>query len=654
MKSINLAAFLAALFVLASCQNATQPTNVTTSRTITLDVHSSTQQPITPATVEWLKFTGVNAPIGSTVTTGPDGLARILVPDVSTRRDSVRMTVSMPPSSPYAGIGPLTISTAVCTDTSIVLALSPQTPCGTLSVTDTMHLYACPQSTPSFSRDCRVYPTTCQGGVVFTTTDSSQGGITIAVTSDGQTSSAATVCATYAPASASGTGQTETMQVNVEGRLPGSATVLVRIALTVIGHTNCDACPCPTVQGVATTTDTVCVGSTSNVQVPLSTLVSPISSSPDCTTEFVLRSSSNTDVAVSSGDQFSVRNGQPFPTITLGVSPTTAAPMRTTLTYDVRTRKNSTGAVTDCPSTFQVDATIPVVTTTCAVSRTSLDTLQKCVFNDSSTVDTFSVANNGSCPLVIEVLSNSTLFTVSPSGMVSIPPHKSQKFTVTFTATKRDWDLSPLPPSGARGEKLFAAQIIVNGCGNTQKFLPVHGSAYVQCNAFKYQCLRQFRPPAFPNTYAESIQLVEDKTNIVYQNDNQRFQQYDIFIKDLTPNGASFDVELGSGTVANGSSSYGVFKRIATGFTVNPGESICDRYPVNATSECTSMKADVSQGTSTLGGLRPGDVVLYVKIGSSGSPQCALIWIQSVGLDRPGANALPQACIEICYPMFTL
>ena len=51
--------------------------------------------------------------------------------------------------------------------------------------------------------------------------------------------------------------------------------------------------------------------------------------------------------------------------------------------------------------------------------------------------------------------------------------------------------------------------------------------------------------------------------------------------------------------------------------------------------------------------LRPGDVVLYVKIGSTGL-QCALIWIQAVGLDRPGASSLPQACIEICYPMFTL
>ncbi len=179
------------------------------------------------------------------------------------------------------------------------------------------------------------------------------------------------------------------------------------------------------------------------------------------------------------------------------------------------------------------------------------------------------------------------------------------------------------------------------------------GVAYVQCNAFKYQCLRQFRPPGFPNTYAESIQLIEDKTTIVYQNDNQRFQQFDIYIKSLTPNGTSFDVELASGSADGGVTTYGVFSQVATGFTVNPGESICDRYPANAITECTAIKGDPTAGSSSIAGLRPGDVVLYVKIGSTG-PQCALIWIQAVGLDRPGASSLPQACIEICYPMFTL
>jgi hypothetical protein len=151
--------------------------------------------------------------------------------------------------------------------------------------------------------------------------------------------------------------------------------------------------------------------------------------------------------------------------------------------------------------------------------------------------------------------------------------------------------------------------------------------------------------------YAESIQLVEDKTNIVYQNDNQRFTQYDIYVKSLTPNGAAWDVELGSGE--NNGLPYGLFKLVARNFTVNPGESICDRYPATAAQECSALKSDFNRGTSTISGLRPGDVVLYMKNGSR-SLECALIWIQSTSLDRPGTQALPQVCIEICYPMFTL
>gem|GEM_PF-590839 len=641
-----------AVLMFASCQNATQPTNITSNRTMTLSVRSSKNEAIADATIDWTKFTGLSAPIGSVATTGADGYARFMVPDVSTNRDSVRMVVTMPPSSPYAAVGPFAFTSAVCSDTTIVVNFTPTVPCGSLNVVDTISIDACPTSKPSFGRECRYYPTSCQGGLVFTATDSSAGAIEIAVVSSGQTASMVQVCATYKPPTSTPSGATEIFVTTVEGRAAGTGPVLVRINVVVIGRTSCDVCPCPTIAPVAYQADTVCIGTTTSIMVPLDKLVAPIASTQDCETEFRLLSSLPSGLTLPSGTSFVVQGKQLFPPLEIVAEPVSMSPIGTTLVYEVRTRKRSTGVETICPIRFNVDLFIPVIAGQCSVSRLTTDTLQKCVFSDSSSQDTFSIVNTGSCPITVTVTSNSPLFSVSPQGTLTIPARSRKKFTVTFNAVKKDWDVSPAPVTGARGEKYFTGTIRVDGCAANATTITARGEAYVQCNAFKYQCLRQFRPPGFPNTYAESIQLIEDKTTIVYQNDNQRFQQYDVFIKGLTPNGASFDVELASG--AAGSDTYGVFRRIATGFTVNPGQSICDTYPLNATTECSMMKNDPSQGTPTLGGLQAGDVVLYVKLGSSGSKQCALIWVQSVGLDRPGANALPQACIELCYPMFTL
>ncbi|MBS1562596.1 MAG: hypothetical protein JSS89_13405 [Bacteroidetes bacterium] len=641
-----------AVLLFASCQNATQPTDLSADRTMTLSVRSSKNEPIADATIDWTKITGPSAPIGSVTTTGADGYARFVVPNVSTVRDSVRLMVTMPPSSVYATVGPFNFTTAVCSDTTITVNFTPIVPCGTITIVDTISVDACPTTSSSGGRQCRYYPTSCAGGLVFTATDSSADAISIELASSGQTTSMVQVCASYRPASSTPSGTTETFTTAIEGRAAGTGPALVRINLVVIGRTTCDVCPCPTVPPIAYTADTVCLGTTTTITVPLDKLVAPIASSSDCETEFRLISSLPSGLALPSGSSFVVQSKQIFPPLEVDVEPVSTAPITTTLVYEIRTRKRSTGVESVCSERFNVDLFIPVITGQCAVSRFTTDTLQKCVYSDSSSQDTFSIINTGACAITVTVTPNSPYFAVQPQGTVTIPARSRKTFTVTFNATKSDWDANPAPITGARGEKYFTGPIRIDGCAPNPTFITSRGEAYVQCNAFKYQCLRQFRPPGFPNTYAESIQLIEDKTTIVYQNDNQRFQQYDVFVKSLTPNGGTFDVELASG--AAGAGTFGVFRKIASGFTVDPGQSICDTYPLNATAECTSMKSDPSQGTPTLGGLRAGDVVLYVKIGSSGSVQCALIWLQSVGLDRPGANALPQVCIELCYPMFTL
>lgn len=638
------------LLVLVSCQNATQPTDLTTQRTMTLELRSTSNEPIIDATVDWLKFTGQSAPIGARVVTGPDGYAQWVVPDVSTLRDSVRLTVNVPSTSPTGAAGPLTFTTSVCNDTLISLAVAPPTPCGTLNGRDTVLLETCPQGGLASARECVMYMSTCPDGLIYTTTDSANGSISVDLRSFNIGNSGVEICASYAPPLGTAVGQREEFTFRVEGRTANSAAVLVAYDVVVIGAVSCQPCPCPTLQRAGFTTLPVCVGSTANVDIPLSTIIPPFGGGPDCVTEFTLASGSDNIVRLVSGQRFVVRSGQQMPEISVEVTPQSAGQIKRTLEWTMRTRNITTGVEESCPGRLILDLTTDVLTPACAVNQSPIDTLQKCVFADTSTTDTFSIANNGDCEVTVNVRSNNGLFRVEPSGQVTLAPRSKRVVTVSFGASKPDWDANPATPIAGRGDKFFAGTVTVTGCGPDVN-INVVGDAYIQCDAFKYQCLRQFRPPGFPNVYAESIQLVENKTNIVYQNDNQSFQQYDIFVKNLVPNGATFDVELGSG--GNGGQSFGVFRRIASGFSVNPGESICDTYPANAVTECSDMKNDLTRGSASLAGLSAGDVVLYTKIGSTGL-QCALIWIQAVGLDRPGPNSLPQVCIEICYPMFVL
>lgn len=642
---------IVALVALVSCQTPTEPVDLTASRTMTVELKTTTNVPVPNATIDWTKYTGLNAPISSRATSGTDGFARFTIPDVSANRDSVRLLVNVPSGSPGGPAGPFDIRTSVCNDTLISLAISQDIPCGTLDRVDTIELEVCPSAQPSGATTCRFYPTTCQAGLEFTIADTGAGAIRVTASSSGAASSTAEVCATYAPASDATTGSSETFTTVVEGRVPGQPAVLVRVGIVVIGRVTCEQCPCPTFTKTAFTAEKICLGNGASVALPLSSLYQPLTGSTECVTEFQLVGPGDPSFVVSRGAQFTVRNGQAFPTLDIDVNPTAVGTLQKTLTYNVRTRNRTTGVVTDCPSKLEVDVTIPVISTQCVIRPQRLDTLEKCVFNDSSTVDTFFIENTGECPVTVTITSGSPLFQTSPRGVVVVPARGIVPVAVTFLATKADWDNNPQTPVGARGDKYFASKITVTGCEQQPRVYDVVGAASVLCSSFKYQCLRQFRPSGFPNVYAESIQLVEDKTNIVYQNDNQRFTQYDIYVKSLTPNGTAWDVELGSGE-KNGLP-YGLFKLVTRNFTVNPGESICDRYPTTAAAECSALKSDFNQGASTISGLRPGDVVLYMKNGSR-SLECALIWIQSTSLDRPGTQALPQVCIEICYPMFTL
>lgn len=635
-----------------SCQQATQPTDLAAPRTVALEVLRTNGEPIVQARVDWQKLSGPSSPVGGSTSTGADGTARIDIPSVSTTRDLVSMLVTMPPLPAFAGIDPIEVRDSVCNDTTIAIGIAPLTRCGTPGTQDTMRLEVCAVGGIASKTLCRYYPSNCPTGLVFSTTSPVTAPFEVTTRNVGTSTSMLEFCATYTPPASTPAGTSEEITVTVEGRLPGSAAAIFRVSVLVQGRVDCSICPCPQLPEVRHDLGTVCIGTSTDSIIPLSRLLQPLDLDPDCHAEFELLDGDGDGLLLTGATTFTVRGGSSFPDLPVNLQPTQSGRVERVVRYRVTTVKRSTGQTNACEAPLSVRLIYNVEQGQCRIVRRPTDTLEKCVFMDSSTTETISIENTGNCPITINVRSLNGLFGITPDGDITIPAGDTAHVVVGFAARKLDWDANPANPRGSRGDKDFSGDIVITGCGN-QETIRVHGIAYVQCNAFKYQCLRQFRPPGFDRVYAESIELVEQKTQILYQNDNQAFKVFDIYVRSITPNGATWDVELATGVNEQTQQAYGAYSLVTSGFAVLPGQNICDTYPANASQICSQLKNGTAPGTPSIGGLRQGDVILYVKNGQSG-PQCALIWIQSVGPDRPGPNSLPQVCIEICYPVFAL
>lgn len=632
---------------LSACQEATQPSDLTATRTLSVEVRNNKREPVPEADVSWMKFTGKLAPMSGRGLTGKDGFSLFVIPDVATKRDSIRLTITPPNREPYQGVGALSLDVSICNDTSVSLSLNKQFACGTTTISDTIVMEACPETGQVVATECRFYPSDCPPGLVFSASQTAYENLKLNLAPSGTSSSSVLVCANFTPARVDQ--PIQVFETTIEGRDPASNTVQLRIALTVIGRVNCSPCPCPDFTERSYTTKTICVGNEYEIVIPLDSISDPMPGGSDCVYEFTLEQPANDPLFEVPGQRtFTIRGGQTPPNQVIKVRGTQTEDIKRSLVYRVSTRRSNGGVSQACESRYVTNVTVPMQAGTCLVRPLIADTLKKCVFNDSATTDTVYLVNNGDCDVAFNVNVDRPTFSISQSGTVTVPARDSTPIIIRFNASKFDWDNNSASPSGPRGEKPFAATLRIRGCDTVD--VPLNGVAWMICSAFKYQCLRQFRPPNYPDVYAESIQLVENKTDIIYQNDNQTFKVYDIYVENISVAGGTYNVVLGSGKDRSGGN-YGRFYRIATGFTINPGQSVCDTYPAPAQSACNSMKADPLMGQNPSVTLNEGDVVLFVK---DAGQQCALIWIQSVAPDRPGPNSLPAVCIEICYPVFTL
>ncbi|MBM4179226.1 MAG: hypothetical protein FJ211_07845 [Ignavibacteria bacterium] len=635
------------LFIAGSCQVPFSPEDLTVGRTVTVEVIKEPTTPVKGASVAWQKLTGASAPLGGVVRTGNDGSAEFTVPNVSLTRDTVGMVVTMPPDPDLSGIDPIRLQYAVCNDTTITLRVQPVIACGTLNYVDSFAMQACPAEGADEQKICKIYPTNCPAGVTFTASASTSGPFTITTTATGTTQSILELCVTYRPPAGAAAGSVDATSFTVRGTNLSGTTVFLLTA-TAKGTVNCSTCECPVVPDTSDPLGTYCVNTTIDTVISLSKLLPAFNLDAGCEAEFELVAGSTS--VFDPEARFVLRGGQKFPDLAVRITPTQTGQFSTTLRYSVTVRNLATDKTQQCPDELVIGTQINVITGSCQIVRRQVGPLRKCVYNDSSTVDSIEIRNTGRCLITINATSKSALFTVSP-GSLQLAAGQTRYVYVRFAAQRRDWDANPMQPRGALGEKDFRGQIEIAGC-DLPSSIDVDGIATVQCNTFKYQCLRQFRPLGYESVYAESVELLDQKAQILYQNDNQRFQVFDIYAQSISQVGGAYAVTLASGSNLFGQA-YGVFYRVATGFSVLPGQNICDTYPVLAQTICGNAKSGVSSGTQTLSGLQQGDVILYVKQGSNGK-QCALIWIQSIGPDRPGSVALPQVCLEICHRVFNL
>jgi hypothetical protein len=238
---------LSVAVILGGCQEPTQPTDLTSTRTMSVELKRAEGSPISNATVVWERYTGKLAPVSGVGRTGDDGFAHVKLSDVATTRDSVRVGITLPNEAPFQGIDPLTFLMWMCTDTLISLSVHPPLQCGVLTTTDTITVKACPTSGNGTGQECRYYPTDCPPGLIFTTTDPGNGEFGVTPRSYGSSTSSVEVCATFMPGGSS-TEQREFRTV-VEGREPTSGALQVRVNLVIIGIVDCSSCPCPVEDG---------------------------------------------------------------------------------------------------------------------------------------------------------------------------------------------------------------------------------------------------------------------------------------------------------------------------------------------------------------------------------------------------------------------
>lgn len=416
----------------------------------------------------------------------------------------------------------------------------------------------------------------------------------------------------------------------------GSFTYILSIKAVGV---ECFSCQCPTLPDTIKNNilDTVCVGTSKEIQVDLSKVVNNTEASKNCVLEFQrIKSFFNSNILQITGEPRSLLGGgRSLPPLTVRVSPTKRGLIIDSVQYSVRIRNND--SVKDC-GFLNIKLSVFAGQGICKIDSNANDNslittnnqIDQCVGLDLITKKIL-IRNIGECPLDILGTMNNNIFYIDPESNI-INPGQVKTFTIHFVPK-----ISDVWPNGrgkAPGITRFNAML--NICGFN---IPVVGIVDTNCYHPNYDCFKQYD---INNQWRQAV-VFNRKTNEITKGNPVVAPNRDLFFPQINVAGGSCTLESDWASFGRPPSPFNTRNRSSQ--TDNPCNWVVDYTPLIYSSGLISWQP------TRIDGVRVNDVILFsiTYVGSS-EPFYGIIWINDIKYDTQ-VNGLPIVCYDICFPI---
>ncbi len=651
-----------------SCQAPTEPTDVAREMQTQVEVRDGGQRPVAGATVRWA-ISELGFPLTPFQAMAQDGTgiftAQIPVP-LARPNTFVVFEVTPPATADFAGAPIIFDSVAVCLDTTVIYNFDRRQNirCGDVA-TEVLDLFVDLNRETSIT-GCTPDYVNASGFALNLTLAANPNlpqntqtalfinGAAAPLNTPIPPNARFRVCYTFNFPPGTPPSQ-NTFNATITALANGQPCFVSNVQLNVEAIKT-ELCDCPTSNltfdyPTATTQDTVCTNAQERIDIP----IGPVRNNSDrC--EMILRldqSQNDGEFTLLSLDGGSATERVIPPGGSISSMEVRFAPQQRKiyvkqLAYSIQLR-NPDGTVTDCPNKMIVNFRGRGGEGVCSVDNTAGDTtlitvdstLQQCVGQDDPTeMKRYCITNVGDCELTANaaITAGGALFEVEPASL-TLQPGETNCFQVRFLPTTTDY----WPPDGNRNNPKredFTGQLSITGlpsCSPTT--IQLSGKAKFPCLRFNDNCYKQWG--AKGGEYKVGVRLIEGGSLLSEPRDVK--DSLAVYVDAFNSNTAPTSVTLRSGNPTGGNP-FAKFRRIDN-IQLTQNENICQRAPGYA-AQCDG------QGASTITGVQEGDVLL-LTFELFGRQFCAVMWIRTIRLDRTNdpANAVPEVCFEICYPI---
>jgi hypothetical protein len=647
------------LVVGLSCQTPVQPTPSTIPVTRTVQIRDGSGNDFQGANVQLHRADAFSQ--GTFVTTGPNGEAIF--------------TASVPPGFLWyicfvsASASYSTVQDSVllgCNDTTLEFTLVKQVtlPCVSASDQDSAKCHVClgPGATDSAFTPWLSF--TCPNALAVSAT--SAGAAQIMSVTYFKKSGGVTTGPFFAPPSPLNPGDQIQAKIIYKPTVASSPTDIFTLILTFSGGgttityafkvtgtaENCANCNCPATDFIASLPkpDTVCVNSSKDTAIDLSTVSNP-GDKTTCSWLFTLEQDfpDNSEIILSTRS-FTLQGGSSLSSIRLTFSPQQNKVYDEYATFNITTQPQN-GVGTPCSHVLKIHFVGFGSGPSCSIEASNLlntvtingikYNLQACAGQTGS--NTLKIKNTGACPVQNITLSflnpPGTMWQVTPANILSIAPGDSVIATVEFSPSLKDvyppnGDIcNPNPPTTT-----FTNTLIVNGCGNSPSSYPLTAYGDPNCHPSA-----SFFLPDYQSKH-EGIQI-DSGTNVVHVQPQGDTTTWFLYATNLV---SGVSVTLHGGIVPGaGGGVLALFSPTRVGTATSAAGDAC-MIGCQYKGQCGLSVNGVSSVVAL-----PGDVFLFTFWTNgqmSGlAPHCGVIHVGDIHTD---ANlGYTVADLDVCFPI---